>query len=240
MLQILPQGDDVFHLVESGSRRVGWIRGAVIRIGAFATEQEAMSAALKGARVLDAYLRSGPNRQTAPVDIAGNDTVAEQISGPDAPGGGARPDTRLVHDGAYEWIVVARRPLARLIRPRAPRVVDVTPPVTAGPSDAIARRPAPGATAHDFALEFVIPAAVAPVTRLTLARVLHRAFAPGGARRAGNTPADRPPATPRADQPSRMSHTTRVRSTSSGVPVPAGTKMSLRDEPDPTDPSPAA
>ena len=239
MLQILPQGDDVYHLVESGSRHIGWIRGAAIRIGAFATERQAITGALHGARVLDAYLRGGPTRRTPPADGVGDDIGADEIADAGAPGRGARPDVRLVHDGAYEWIVVGRRPLARLIRPRAPRVVDVAPPVPAGTSGSVAHPPAPRATRHDFAQEFVVPASVAPMARPTIARVLHRAFARAAALEVADTPAALPPLLPRADRSSLTTDATGVRA-SNRTPVPSRAGAPPGEESDPADPPPAA
>jgi hypothetical protein len=245
MLRIVAQGDDVHHLVESGGRCVGWIRGAAIRIGAFATDREAMAAAVSGARVIDDYLRGGAHRRTTPAAHAGEDAVVDVPADGSAAGSNASQDVRLVHDGAYEWVVVARRPLARLIRPRAPREVSVVPEPSTGANDlgVGVRTPAPGATTHDFALEFVVPASVAPVTRVTLARVLHRALAHGDGMRSGGSPVDGPPAAPEADLASRTRHVTEAGARSGARLGPSARPRAViprREDPDPTNPPPAA
>jgi hypothetical protein len=186
MLQILAQGDDVFRLVERGGQPVGWVRGTTIRVGAFATEREALQAAVRGSGVVDEYLRGGPHRSAASDE--GSRT-------------GVPRDIRLIHDGAYEWIVAARHPIARLIRPRVPRRVERVPDAAPPAREAGARVPAPGATERDFALEFVVPASVPPATRVTLAGVLHGALAGGAAVGAGDAPAGPPSATPGVDVP---------------------------------------
>lgn len=61
---------------------------------------------------------------------------------------------RLVHDGAYEWVVAGRRPVARLLRPDAPFA---------------------DGRAGGFALEFVVPATMPAPARVALARDLVRA-----------------------------------------------------------------
>ena len=123
MLQIVFQGDDAYHLTEPSGRVVGWIRGATIRVGGFDSARAAMDAAVRGDRAIES--RIGPMRGEAA----------------DAVACGAPPATRLAHDGAYEWVVAGRRPIARLVRRGGPGVAAHTEP-----------RP--------YALEFVVPASV--------------------------------------------------------------------------------
>jgi hypothetical protein len=126
MLRIEPQGDDVFVLLDREGAIVGCVRGTSIRVGTFATEDEAIHAALRGDVVTDAYLRGGPRRrpagETAHVlgPLAGDGTpTGRERSLRSARAPVALHETALVHDGAYEWIVLRGRPVARLIRPDA-------------------------------------------------------------------------------------------------------------------------
>jgi hypothetical protein len=178
MLQIMPQGDDAFRLVERGGRVVGWLRGATIRIGAFGSEREAVEAAVHGDRVLDAYLRGGARRTATPDPSRGDDApwdVTPSHPGEAVTPPGVPPGLRMVHDGAYEWVVVGRRPVARLIRPSTAWSVGGEPG-TPPAGDTRSRVPGPAGPERTFALEFVVPTSVASTTRLTLARILHLAI----------------------------------------------------------------
>ena len=146
MLRVEAQGNGVYQLVDDTGRAVARVRHTSIRVGAFATEDQAVRAALRGDHLTDAHLRIGPDRSPAG-EMAHVRARAASRRARTAP-----RDARLVHDGADEWIVVDRRPLARLIRPH--------------PS----REP----SAPSFALEFVVPDAVPWDLRLTIARDLHR------------------------------------------------------------------
>ena len=178
MLRIEPQGDDVFGLHDRDGRLVGCVRGTSIRLGAFATERDAIAAALRGDAVTDAHVRGGPDRspagETAHVaaSLAAHGARTGREPNVHAPRAPARDgDVRLVHDGAYEWVVWNRRPVARLVRPGAPETFGcATPHATPHAGDA-ERRPS-----TTFALEFVLPDAVPGSRRLTIARALHRAI----------------------------------------------------------------
>ena len=169
MLHIASQGDGVYALLERDGRVVGSVRGASIRLGAFAGEAEAVRAALHGDDVIGAYVRGNLARSPAGEHTRVLDMLAAR-GAPAAPDAGSRtapagerPDgVRLVHDGAHEWIVLGRRPVARIVRPRAHG------------AEPRAR----------FALEFVVPDVVPEAMRLTLARVLHRALGDPSERRA--------------------------------------------------------
>jgi hypothetical protein len=144
--------DEVFTLVDDSGRVVGCVRGASILVGAFATEDAAVQAALRGDRVIAAQLDGGhpPTRSEGPADVG------------------------LMHDGAYEWVVRERRPVARLIRPDAPiaRGGALRPSCTDRSG-----RPAKSPQRHEaFALEFVMPMAVPVTTRVKIAQALHRAL----------------------------------------------------------------
>ena len=161
MLHLISEGDGVFRLTRGG-RTVGEVRGASIRVGAFGTELEAMHAALRGERALGDYLHGGVSRRERHEKPADAGTV---------------DDLRLVHDGAYEWIVRGQRLIARLIRPERH-----------GPTSESSRA--------TFALEFVAPSVVPSVLRGTLARLLVHALDAAPAERAA--PATDPPTRPAA------------------------------------------
>jgi hypothetical protein len=145
--------DEVFAVIDDRGRVVASGRGASIRVGAFATEDAAVRAALRGDRVIAAQLDAG--------------RPSDRAERPAAVG--------LMHDGAYEWVVRERRPVARLIRPGAPIAHGGSLPATRASGSA---RPDDSPARHTgFALEFVMPTAVSVTTRLAIAQALHRAFA---------------------------------------------------------------
>jgi hypothetical protein len=97
MLQVFETDDASFRLSDGEGREVGWIRGTAFGFGGFADEEDAIDAAIVGARTLGDYLR-------------------RSFGGSDAQGDSGAP-VGLVHDGAYEWVSRGMRPLARLYRP---------------------------------------------------------------------------------------------------------------------------
>lgn len=136
---------DGLELLGRDGRSFAWIRGATIRVGGFDTEPEAIDAALHGGDLLDAWR----------IPNAADDAARAPATA---------PVVRLVHDGAYQWIVRGRRPLARLLRPSGPRARDGNAP------------------AHDgarYALEFVIPVDVPATARVSIARRLLHVVASG-------------------------------------------------------------
>ena len=96
MLSIFDTGDSSFRLANQRDEDVGWIRASAIGFDGFATEPEALAAAVAGSEALAGYIErlTGSTRES-------------------------RPDgrVRLVHDGAYEWVTRGVEPLARLYRP---------------------------------------------------------------------------------------------------------------------------
>jgi hypothetical protein len=186
MLRIEAQGDSVFALLDQEGEIVGCVRGTSVRVGTFATAEEAIGAALRGDVVTDGYVRGGPDRcpagETAYVSgplaahgaRTGRDRSQRSARVPVAP-----HQTALVHDGAYEWIVLGRRPVARLIRPGASAVSAVTAG-TAFASRTTRDRRATSRTddSQAFSLEFVLPDAIPTTLRLTIARELHQALHP--------------------------------------------------------------
>jgi hypothetical protein len=168
--------DEVYTLIDDRGRAVASVRGASIRVGAFATEDAAVRAALRGDRVISAQLDSGrpSSRPERPADVG------------------------LMHAGAYEWVVRDRRPVARLIRPGAPIAHGGSLPATRA---SCSGRPDDSPARHTgFALEFVVPTAVSVTTRVRIAQALHRAFAArtgaGASRRALDETAGADPTDP--------------------------------------------
>jgi len=99
MITVIADGDGRHRLEDAAGHPVGWVRGRAIGFRGMRTEADALAMTRIAWRPLQAVLRRhyfGP---------AAEEPAWDQI--------------RLVHDGAYEWVSVARRPLARLIRPAA-------------------------------------------------------------------------------------------------------------------------
>jgi hypothetical protein len=243
MLQIIPQGDDAFHLTETCGRVVGWVRGATIRVGAFATEQQALDAAIRGDRALDDYLRGGAHRPRTRPETGGDDISGDHAAEIDMAGAVSGQETRMVHDGAYEWVVVGRRPIARLVRPSTPPSFGAAPEVLTVAVDADGNAARPVASGRVFALEFVVPASVAPMTRLTLARVLHRALRAGETPGAGVAASGHPDVAPRADAaPRRRSATDTGTRFGARIGTPTAARSGTSDvwTPGPAEPPPAA
>lgn len=97
MLRILSDGEDRHRLESASGARVGWIHGHAIGFRGIESESAAMRAAVSAARALEAILlREYPGRPR-------HEESAAKV--------------KLVRDGAYEWIAVGARPLARLLRP---------------------------------------------------------------------------------------------------------------------------
>jgi hypothetical protein len=99
MLRFFADGELRHRLEDAAGRHVGWIRRHTIGFLGFASEHDAIAAAVDAWRGLESVLRrhySGWPRFELELD-----------------------ELRLVHDGAHEWISDGRVPLARLIRPRA-------------------------------------------------------------------------------------------------------------------------
>jgi hypothetical protein len=96
MITVVGDGQDGHRIEAVDGTQLGTIRNGAVRLGAFRSERELLSAALPLWSALDAALArqyAGWRRYT-----------------PTAP-------LRLVHDGASEWVSDGRRPLARVVRP---------------------------------------------------------------------------------------------------------------------------
>jgi len=98
MLRFFADGEQRHRLEDAEGRHIGWIRRHTIGFLGFASEDDAIAAAVDAWRSLESVLRrqyTGWPRFELALD-----------------------DLRLVHDGAHEWISDGRVPLARLIRPK--------------------------------------------------------------------------------------------------------------------------
>ena len=98
MLQILPDGDGRYRLIDGDGREVGWIRGRALRFFGVLSEQEMMTAASKAWRALQTVLARAVGR-------AADGALPRQL--------------RVVHDGAYEWISDGMIPIARVFRSKS-------------------------------------------------------------------------------------------------------------------------
>ena len=84
MLSIFDTGDSSFRLANQRDEDVGWIRASAIGFDGFATEPEALAAAVAGSEALAGYIER----------LTGSAPRFAPTSG----------RVRLVHDGAYEWV----------------------------------------------------------------------------------------------------------------------------------------
>ena len=101
MLSVFETGEASFRLSNRHDEDVGWIRGAALGFDGFATEADALAAAVAGSSALADYLE----RLTGSAGVGARAT------------GSARGRVHVVHDGAYEWVTRGKVPLARLYRP---------------------------------------------------------------------------------------------------------------------------
>lgn len=97
MVRALADGEDRHRLEDADGRDIGWIVRRAIGFRGFATQEDAIDAALASWRALEAAL----NREYA--GRPKRDVSRERI--------------RVVHDGASEWVSDGQLPLARLQRP---------------------------------------------------------------------------------------------------------------------------
>ena len=99
MLNVFETGEASFRLSDRHDADVGWVRDGAMGFGGFATEADAIEAALAGSEALRAHL--------------------DRLTGAIRAGAGPKGRVRLVHDGAFEWVARGTVPLARLLRPAA-------------------------------------------------------------------------------------------------------------------------
>jgi hypothetical protein len=99
MIRVLADGEQRHRLEDAEGRLIGWIRRRAVGFRGFASERDAITAAVDGWRALESVLRR---------EYAGWPRFEPAFD-----------ELRLVHDGAHEWISDGRTPLARLIRPPA-------------------------------------------------------------------------------------------------------------------------
>jgi hypothetical protein len=92
MLSVFETGEASFRLSNRHDEDVGWIRGAALGFDGFATEADALAAAVAGSSALADYLE----RLTGSAGVGARAT------------GSARGRVHVVHDGAYEWSRAAR------------------------------------------------------------------------------------------------------------------------------------
>jgi len=136
MLNVFETGEATFRLSDRHDEDVGWIRGGTLGFDGFASEADAIAAALAGSEALRRHL--------------------DRINGSVQPTAAPTGRTRVVHDGAYEWVSKGAVPLARLYRPGR----DGTAPKRRG-----------------HAVEFVLPSYVRAGSVITAAQVVHHAIA---------------------------------------------------------------
>ena len=96
MLAVIAHGEDVFRLVDTADRDVGWVRPKTVGFGGFVSEHAARSAALDGARALARCLKR--EFGTAHLEVSDE------------------PRARTIRDGDGEWVVDRHVRLARLLR----------------------------------------------------------------------------------------------------------------------------
>jgi hypothetical protein len=104
MIRVLADGEQRHRLEDAEGRLIGWIRRRAIGFRGFASERDAITAAVDGWRALESVLRR---------EYAGWPRFAPALD-----------ELHLVHDGAHQWISDGRTPLARLVRPPADAASD--------------------------------------------------------------------------------------------------------------------
>ena len=107
--------DDRLRLQNEIGEKIGWIHGHTIGFGGINSEEDALAVAVNASQALQKTLLRAYTGDTT-LEPWPNSKIA------------------VIHDGAYEWIVAGRRPLARLLRPQTERNAEDT-----------------------FALEFLVP-----------------------------------------------------------------------------------
>lgn len=144
MLHAVPDGENRFRLTDQHNRERGWIRGRAVRFTGFSSEADVLEAVRQVWYALEDYLRS---------EFRYHQPNARFLN-----------DLRFAHDGAYEWIIDGRVPVARIFRPAG----------------------ADGAAT--YAMELVLPAFAGAKARIGAARAMASALDAAGARRHGHPP----------------------------------------------------
>jgi hypothetical protein len=106
MITVLADGEQRHRLEDAEGRLIGWIRRRAVGFRGFASERDAISAAVDGWRALESVLRR---------EYAGWPRFEPALT-----------KLTFVHDGAHEWISDGRTPLARLLRPPADQESDAS------------------------------------------------------------------------------------------------------------------
>jgi len=96
MLAIIAQGEDIFRLVDTAGRDIGWVRPKTLGFGGFVSEHAARGAALDGARALVRCLKREFGR--AHLELSDE------------------PRARTIQDGDGEWVADGHVRVARLLR----------------------------------------------------------------------------------------------------------------------------
>jgi hypothetical protein len=131
--RLLRLGDAKYRLENASGRTIGWARGHAVGIAGLDSEAGALASAPMLRRVVDRVLgRAYPERSSRAISLG---------------------EPTLVHDGAYEWIAVGSRPVARLHRPGTTDVPDQSP-------------------GHSYALEFVLPSFASEAATIAVVHAL--------------------------------------------------------------------
>ena len=103
MLSITADGEDRHRLEDGAGRRIGWIRGRAVGFIGFASEDDAIAAAIPAARVLAGFLRRA--YPGWPHQDPGLDRREREV--------------HVLREGRFDWIVAGPIPLGRLLAPVA-------------------------------------------------------------------------------------------------------------------------
>ena len=95
MLDIVPNGENRYRIVDAAGEEIGWIHGRAVRFFGFTSQHQVVDAARRAWRALERVLNRELTRASVITRLA---------------------PLRLVHDGAYEWISDGRVPIARMVR----------------------------------------------------------------------------------------------------------------------------
>ncbi len=92
-IRVVDDGAGGYTLLSRDNVQAGWVRGAAVGVTGFATEDEAIAAAVRAYRALVPWVERNHLKPLVPIR-----------EGP----------MRLVHDGAHRWIAFDNIPIARL------------------------------------------------------------------------------------------------------------------------------
>ena len=93
-VQVMSDGADGYRLLSAENELLGWVRGQAIGVSALANDDAVVSAAVRAYYALSDWLE---RQHLHPLPELGGEPF------------------HLLHDGAHQWLLVGRHPVARLL-----------------------------------------------------------------------------------------------------------------------------